>query len=315
MYQNNNGEDMKKILKYKFVIIGIITVILLSIYIVNYRNTYNYKLKKLGYSDSEINEIKKLNDDSIEYISSINYDKDILKLINEKYFIEKNLKRYIDYKSKNNVNNSDVIAIVNVKADKGFYNDTKDTDIKKGYLMLTNKFYKLNSSYDSSNMVLVSNQHSYGENQMLTREAYSAFISMFKSAKEENLTLIINSSFRSYEDQDKIYKYYLTTLGEEEANKRAAKAGFSEHQTGLSVDIQTYGSTGDTFEEFDEFKWLSDNAYKYGFILRYPKGKEYITGYEYESWHYRYVGVEVSTYIHDNDITFDEYYAYFIENN
>ena len=81
----------------------------------------------------------------------------------------------------------------------------------------------------------------------------------------------------------------------------------------MAVDIQTYGSNAKTFEEFDEFKWLQDNAHKYGFILRYPKDKEYLTGYEYESWHYRYVGVEVATYIYENNITFDEYYAYFVE--
>ena len=67
------------------------------------------------------------------------------------------------------------------------------------------------------------------------------------------------------------------------------------------------------FEKTDEFKWLNENAYKYGFILRYPKGKENITGYSYESWHYRYVGTDVAKKIHDEGITFDEYYAYYIE--
>ena len=70
----------------------------------------------------------------------------------------------------------------------------------------------------------------------------------------------------------------------------------------------------DNFENTNEFKWLNNNAYKYGFILRYPKGKESITGYAYESWHYRYVGIDVAKQIHEEDITFDEYYAYYIEN-
>ena len=91
------------------------------------------------------------------------------------------------------------------------------------------------------------------------------------------------------------------------------RAGYSEHQTGLALDIVTYGASMDTFENTDEFKWLSDNAYKYGFILRYPKGKEKLTGYSYESWHYRYVGKDVAKKIHDLDITYDEYYAYYIE--
>ena len=98
-----------------------------------------------------------------------------------------------------------------------------------------------------------------------------------------------------------------------EADLSTARAGFSEHQTGLAIDILTYNVTLSNFEETDAFKWLSSNAYKYGFILRYPKGKEDITGYEYESWHYRYVGVEIATQIFEEDITFDEYYAYYLE--
>ena len=175
------------------------------------------------------------------------------------------------------------------------------------------RLYSLDNTYNSDNMVKISKQYSYGDNQMVTEETYNAFIKMFKAAKNEDLTLIVNSSFRSYEEQDEVYNEYLDNRGEEDANKIAAKAGFSEHQTGMAIDIQTYGSNAKTFEEFDEFKWLQDNAHKYGFILRYPKDKEYLTGYEYESWHYRYVGVEVATYIYENDITFDEYYAYFVE--
>ena len=162
-------------------------------------------------------------------------------------------------------------------------------------------------------MIKVSNNYSYGDDQMLTEDTFNAFLNMWNAAKKENLNLIINSSFRSYEDQEEVYNYYKSTLGEDDANKRAAKPGFSEHQTGMAIDIQTYGSRASTFEDFDEFKWLSKNAYKYGFILRYPKDKEYLTGYEYESWHYRYVGKEAAKYIHENNITFDEYYAYFLD--
>ena len=179
--------------------------------------------------------------------------------------------------------------------------------------MLTNKYYHLDKSYNSDNMVKVSNTYAYGTDQMLTSDTFEAFKEMWTSAKSEGLTLIINSSYRSYEDQENVYEYYKATKGEEEADLIAAHPGFSEHQTGMALDLQTYGSTGKTFENFDEFKWLEKNAYKYGFILRYPKDKEYLTGYEYESWHFRYVGKEAAKYIQENKITFDEYYAYFIE--
>ena len=136
---------------------------------------------------------------------------------------------------------------------------------------------------------------------------------MWNAAKEEGLLLIVNSSYRDYETQDAVWKDYAEANGEEWADNKAARAGSSEHETGLALDIVTNNVIMNEFENTEEFKWLQDNAYKYGFILRYPKGKENITGYEYESWHYRYVGEEVAKEIHDLDITFDEYYAYYLD--
>lgn len=313
---------MKRRIKRKpFIIIGVVIVALISLILginyiiktVNYHKTYEYKLLKVGYKKEDVEKLEELKDTSKDYVLTLEYNDNLVGLINEKYFIEKNLKAYLEYLKESDKSLTDVVAIINVGANKDWYTDTKKTDLSKGHLMLTNKFYSLDNTYNSDTMKTVSNQYSYGDNQMLTEETYGAFLKMFKAAKSEDLTLIINSSFRSYEEQEEIYNDYKNSRGEEYANKIAAKPGFSEHQTGMAIDIQTYGSKASTFEEFDEFKWLQENAYKYGFILRYPKGKEYLTGYDYESWHYRYVGIEAATYIHENDITFDEYYAYFVE--
>lgn len=311
----------RRIKKKPFIIIGISVVVLISIIFgikyavktINYHKTYEYKLLKIGYKLDDVKKLDKLSDKTKDYILTLEYNEDLVNLTNEKYFIEKNLKSYIKYSKDTDKNLTDVVAIVNVGANKDWYTDTKKSDISKDNLMLTNKFYSLDNTYNSDNMKTVSNQYSYGENQMLTNDTYDAFLKMFKAAKEEDLTLIINSSFRSYEEQEEVYNDYKNSRGEEYADKIAAKPGFSEHQTGMAIDIQTYGSNASTFEEFDEFKWLQEHAHEYGFILRYPKDKQYITGYEYESWHYRFVGVEVATYIHENDITFDEYYAYFLD--
>ena len=322
MWYNINVDDMKwRIKKKPFIIIGISILVLIGIILginyavktINYHKTYEYKLLKIGYNKDEVKKIEKLSDKTKDYILSLEYNDDLVNLINEKYFIEKNLKTYIEYNKDTDKNLTDVIAIVNVGANNNWYTNTKKSDISKGNLMLKNKFYSLDNTYNSDNMKKVSNQYSYGENQMVTEDTYDAFLSMFNAAKKEDLTLIINSSFRSYEEQEEVYNDYKNTRGEEYADSIAAHPGFSEHQTGMAIDIQTYGSKASTFEEFDEFKWLQENAHKYGFILRYPKGKEYITGYAYESWHYRYVGIEAATYIHENDITFDEYYAYFLD--
>lgn len=321
MCYNNSGDGMRgrKFKKLPLIILGIIILIGIIIGVIflvktiNYHKTYEYKLLKHGYVKDDLNKLEKLDNTSKDYLLSIDYNKDIIKIINEKYFLEKNLKKYIEYNKNNDKSFSDVIAIVNVGADKEFYKDPKKTDISKGILMLTNKFNYLDNTYNSDKMIVVSKQYSYGENQMLTSEAYNEFIKMFKAAKEAGLSLIINSSFRSYEDQEEIYNMYKNSKGEEYADTIAAKPGFSEHQTGMAIDIQAPGSRAATFEEFEEFKWLQENAHKYGFILRYPKDKEYLTGYNYESWHYRYVGVEAATYIKENNITFDEYYAYYLD--
>ena len=319
MCYNNNGDNMKRRIKKKPVIIFISAIILITIGIIclvktiNYHKTYEYKLLKVGYSKEEIIELDKLNSKTKDYLLSIEYNDEVVPLTKQKYFIENNLKKYLDYSKNNKKDLTDIVAIINVGSNNDWYTNTKKTDISKNELMLTNKFYSLDNSYNSDNMVKVSKEYSYGENQMLTNATFDAFLNMFKAAKKEDLTLIINSSYRSYESQEKIYNDYKNKQGEEFANKIAAKAGFSEHQTGMAIDIQTYGSNASTFETFDEFKWLKDNAHKYGFILRYPKDKEYLTGYEYESWHYRYVGIDAATYIYENNITFDEYYAYFVE--
>ena len=319
MCYNNNGDAMKRKIKFKPIIVIILSVTLVTfasfqlINTINYHKTYEYKLLKVGYSKEEFVELEKLSDKTKDYLLTLEYNKDIISLLKEKYFIENNLKEYLEYYKQSDNSLTDVVAIVNVGSNYDWYTNTKKSDTTKNELMLTNKFYSLDNTYNSENMVTVSKQYSYGENQMVTSETFDAFLNMFNDAKKEDLTLIINSSYRSYEDQKEIYEFYKDTRGETEANKIAAKPGFSEHQTGMSIDIQTYGSTASTFEEFDEFNWLKDNAHKYGFILRYPKDKEYLTGYEYESWHYRYVGVEAATYIYENNITFDEYYAYFVE--
>ncbi len=312
---------MKRRIKKKPIIILLIIIILLvvgifsikrAIDINNYHKTYEYKFLKLEYTKDEFKIIDTLSDEDKDYLLTLDYNKRIPKLIEEKYFMEKNLKEYINYFEKES-DLTKIVAIINVGLDKDFYTNTKKTDISKNELMLTNKFYYLDSTYTSDNMENVGVRYSYGTNQKLKKEAFDAFIEMFNDAKKEDLTLIINSSYRSYEDQDELYERYKRNKGADYADSIAARPGFSEHQTGYAIDIITYGANADTFEEYDEFRWLQDNAYKYGYILRYPKDKEYITGYDYESWHYRYVGKTAAKYIHDNNITFDEYYAYFIE--
>ena len=182
------------------------------------------------------------------------------------------------------------------------------------FTILVNKDNLLKEDYVPDNIVKVSNTYAYAGNSV-RQDVLDAFVSMSNAAKEEDIVMVINSSYRSYKDQDEIWTYRKNNYGTEKADQYAARAGHSEHQSGLAIDIAQFNSKEQDFEKTPAFTWLENNAHKYGFILRFKKDAEDITGYKYESWHYRYVGVEAATKIHDENITYDEYYAYYIENN
>ena len=282
---------------------------------IRYRMSDTYKLLQIGYNETETNIlIEKYDKEKLkELIQDKTLDSNIPKLLQQKYYLEKNLDRYLTYLKDNpEVSVKDAVSLVNVNRDRDFYEDMQETDTSKGDLMLVNKYYKLTKDFKLDDIVPISNQFAYEGNE-IRKHVYERYRSMWNAAKEEGLLLIVNSSYRDYETQDAVWKDYAEANGEEWADNKAARAGSSEHETGLALDIVTNNVIMNEFENTEEFKWLQDNAYKYGFILRYPKGKENITGYEYESWHYRYVGEEVAKEIHDLDITFDEYYAYYLD--
>lgn len=313
---------MKKKRKIKklpiIILIGILIIIIGAFITIKYIEKINstpYKLEELGYNIDDIKVITKLKDNEIETILNKQYNKIIPKLIERKYFIFKNLDAYLEYFQNNSSDDLDhIITTINVKANYDHYDTDAitNTNVNDGNLLLVNKYTKLSNDYVPQTLTNIPLTYAFDGNQT-TKEVLDAFKNMWNAAKKEGLTLIVNSSYRDYTSQDEVWKHYENVYGEEYADSIAARPGFSEHQTGLALDIITYGAKKNTFEETDEFKWLDKNAHKYGFILRYPKGKEDITGYAYESWHYRYVGIELATEIKKLNITFDEYYAYYIE--
>ncbi len=276
------------------------------------KTNIEYKLEHHGYSTKEIKILKRnYNKKELTKLLDKEADKNIPLLIEEKYYIAKNLDKYLDYlKANPNTPVSKVISYINTRANEKWYTDPKEADLSKGKLLLVNKFNKLNEDY-TPELVNVSNWYAYGENK-LTQEAYEAFIQMFNGAKDSGTKIVATSCYRSYENQKRIYDKDVYKYGEEIADESVAKPGFSEHQTGLAIDLLEPGYNLNNFHESTAYSWLLDNAHKYGFILRYPSDKEDITGYSYESWHFRYVGVEVATKIHNENITYDEYYAYYL---
>lgn len=229
------------------------------------------------------------------------------------YYKEKLLQRYEDYKTKNNtLSDEDIVTRVNIGLDQPYYTNTKKTPFLNKNYILSNKYFYMDSTYVPDQLEKIDSLYSSGE-RLLVREARIQFEQMAKDAKNQGYTIRAMSAYRSYQYQDNLYNRYVEEDGVRKADTYSARPGFSEHQTGLVVDIDNHSSIYTEFENTKEFQWMMENAYKYGFILRYPKGKESITGYTYEAWHYRYVGREIAWQMRKENLTFDEYYMRYLD--
>ena len=309
----------RKIKKKPIIISSIIVffIVLFSIInIIKHFTSYEYKLDKKGYNENEIKEIVKLDKKYINYALKNEYDKHLIPLTKQKYFIWKNYKTYISFinkeYNKTKANYENVVTKVNTKTNYDYYTHTQKTNMDFEYGILVNKYYSLPEKYAPDDIVSMSSQYAYPNNS-IRKEVYEAFQEMSKKAKEEKITLLANSSYRDYNTQKELYEEYSDKNGKEYADKYAARPDYSEHQSGLALDIFSPGYGMKNFETSNAFNWLLNNSYKYGFILRYPNGKENITGYAYEAWHYRYLGKELAKKVYKSGITFDEYYAYYLD--
>lgn len=184
--------------------------------------------------------------------------------------------------------------------------------------ILINKENVLDKNYIPSNLIETDQNENNFHNfvnptlkPMICKEIYPYFLKIQEDMKRLGLNIIIDSGYRSYDYQQEIWDQNVATKGLEETKKFVAPPGESEHQTGLAFDMAVIRNNqfidGIT-EDFDEFKWMINHSYKYGFILRYPKGKESITGYNFEPWHFRFVGIRLAYIIHEFNITLEEYY-------
>lgn len=177
-------------------------------------------------------------------------------------------------------------------------------------LVLVNKEYTVSENYTPTNLVRISNSLTTNKNLSLKKVAYDAYMKMYNDAKAQGFDIYICSAYRTYNNQVSLLKSSIKSYGRKTALTRTAYPGRSEHHTGLALDV-TSKSMGwgikQNFTNYPDGKWINDHCHEYGFIIRYPKGKESITGYIYEPWHLRYVGVEVATEIMSKGITLEEY--------
>ena len=187
-----------------------------------------------------------------------------------------------------------------------FYKNIKEVNNPNNLDVLVNKNNKLNKKHIPSDLVLLDLKYS-NKYKYLKKEAYDNFKNLSNDASKLGYKIVIVSAYRSYFYQQELFDYYVENKGMDYALKCSAKPGHSEHQTGLAIDVMGSNNDYDEFEKSKEFNWMINNSYKYGFILRYPKGKENITGFKYEPWHYRYVGTDLAKIIYNKKITLEEY--------
>ena len=188
---------------------------------------------------------------------------------------------------------------------------TKVTTVDNGdKLILVNRQYAVSSDFYPTDMVAVDGSLSTNQGLYFKKEAYDAYLSMLEDANKEDIDFLICSTYRSYDTQYSIYHSYVKNYGLEVTNTRSAYPGRSEHQTGWAVDITSeamgYG-LNKNFANLPEGKWINEHCHEYGFIIRYLEDKTEITGYSYEPWHLRYVGVDAATEIMSQGITLEEY--------
>ncbi len=231
-----------------------------------------------------------------------------------KYYKDENVKEYEEYRQKNpDLSIEKVITNVNIGLNNKYYTNTKPSKYLNTEKILVNKYNYVTEDYIPESLQIVSSKYS-SKTVKLVSYAKEAFEELAAAAEKENYTINAMSSYRDYAYQNTLYNNYAKKDGYDNADTYSARPGYSEHQTGLAVDIDNKKEYFTNFEKTKEYEWMQNNAYKYGFILRFPKDKVLETGYEYESWHYRYVGKEIAKYIHDNNMCYEEYYAQNLDN-
>lgn len=221
------------------------------------------------------------------------------------------IQAYIDDCKSHPENSYDSFVLTNTYAK--VYDESSITPTNtSGIDMLVNKFNYLDSHYVPSDLGEVSIRYAASGVQ-LSQEAASALASMSDAYAALGYPngFFVSSGYRDYASQESIYNSYVSANGQEAADAYATKPGFSEHQTGLALDLAST-DTGKEFKDTNEFVWVSSNCMEYGFILRFPENKETITHIDYEPWHYRYVGVELAKKIYESKMTFDEYYELYL---
>ena len=228
-----------------------------------------------------------------------------------------NIYKYFEYQKLIATKDYSILEAINYINNPNYYNfyySPRESIYQNTNTMLVNKCFFLDSSFTPSNLVYLKDTNlSYikreNEEMMIKKDILNSYQNLYTDALKNGFQLYIFSSYRDYNKQYHLY-YNVNNQNDE----YVARPGFSEHQSGYALDISTlnHGLTNN-FQYSDEYKWLIENSYKYGFILRYPEEKENITGYKYEPWHFRFVGEDIAEFLYKNKLTLEEYILKYLE--
>lgn len=215
--------------------------------------------------------------------------------------------RYLNYENSNSqLDLEDIVTYCNMGIDVEFF--TRDAILvsdANALDVVVNKVYKLPSTYKPDDLMIVDDYR----DQTMREEAALAFQGLKEKCGELGFDLLAYSGYRSTDLQTKIYENMIELEGEEYTNQYVSKPGQSEHTTGLAMDISINGTNYTDSAESEFYEDFLSAISDYGFIIRYPEGKEHLTGYNYESWHIRYVGIELAKELESLELTLDEYEA------
>lgn len=286
-------------MKYKHALMMVVLTIISSFY---KPNTQALPFILELYDTNTIQEIMKLDKQDIELLSKMRYIPYLSLYLQDSNFKFNKLARYIWWQDQYpyydlyqiiiEVNQDKDLLLTKTYAD--FYQDAKSATNINTIDVLVNKQHYLPSDYQP---VL---------NNGLQKDCYDAIQELLLVAKTNTYFFDIKSKYRSYDYQKWLYSYYQTIA--DDADRISCKAGFSEHQTGLVVDLAPQGKEINAIVDYEGYAWLAENAHSFGFILRYPENKDMLTGIQYEPWHFRYVGKEIASILYENQWTLEEYH-------
>ena len=286
-------------MKYKHAVMMVVLTIISSFY---KPNTQALPLILELYDTNTIQEIMKLDKQDIELLSKMRYIPYLSLYLQDSNFQFNKLARYIWWQDQYpyydlyqiiiEVNQDKDLLLTKTYAD--FYQDAKPATNINTIDVLVNKQHYLPSDYQP---VL---------NNGLQKDCYDAIQELLLVAKTHCYFFDIKSKYRSYDYQKWLYSYYQQIS--DDADRISCKPGFSEHQTGLVVDLSPQGKEINAIVDYEGYAWLAENAHSFGFILRYPENKDMLTGIQYEPWHFRYVGKEIASIIYKSQWTLEEYH-------